>query len=345
MARGAAALAGGRRAGGRDAGRAGAAPGRARRQLLHAHSVDHTPHCTPPCGLRAEYSAWLLLGYVHYCAGRSQAWPRAGALAWPRVRPSRAQAACVLHAHVVSPALAAAVVSTFTDGVDYRIAQGVMLWSRGGGCAWLAAALGARDAAACCAALYVASLLTAPLHSWLLCGRVALPPLAGVVCTLCTVAGPFAVGLLVSGARGPARGGPGRGVQLAALALLYAECCERLCDAEAIVYLGDVLAAFVLELCCVCVSAAWCCVYWRGGLLAPAEARLVAQCALPRWLDTRWGAECAAPGLCRLPGVFVAPTQTLLLAALGRDCDGCDGGDGGDGCDGCEERAAVSSTS
>lgn len=44
----------------------------------------------------------------------------------------------------------------------------VMLWSRGGGCAWLAAALGARDAAACCAALYVASLLTAPLHSWLL---------------------------------------------------------------------------------------------------------------------------------------------------------------------------------
>lgn len=52
-----------------------------------------------------------------------------------------------------------------------------------------------------------------------------------------------------------------------------------------------------------------------------------------------WGAECAAPGLCRLPGVFVAPTQTLLLAALGRDCDGCDG------CDGCEERAAVSSTS
>lgn len=77
--------------------------------------------------------------------------------------------------------------------------------------------------------------------------------MAGVVCTLCTVAGPFAVGLLVSGARGPARGGPGHGVQLAALALLYAECCERLCDAEAIVYLGDVLAAFVLGEC------------WAGG--------------------------------------------------------------------------------
>lgn len=29
-----------------------------------------------------------------------------------------------------------------------------------------------------------------------------------------------------------------------------------------------------------------------------------------------WSMSCAARGLCRLPGVFVAPTQALLLAAL-----------------------------
>ncbi|CAH0697257.1 unnamed protein product [Spodoptera exigua] len=236
-----------------------------------------------------------------------------------------------------------------------------MLWSRGGGCAWLAAALGARGAGPCCAALYAASLLAEPLHSWLLCGRATLPSLAGVVVTLCTVAAPFAVGAMVSangqrpacrgpgcrgpGCRGPECKGPARSVQLAALALLYAECCERLCDAEAIVYLGDVLAAFLLELVCVVVSAAWCAGYWRAGLLSAAEARLVAQCALPRSLDTRWGLACAAPGMCRLPAVFVAPTQTLLLAALGPDCADCADCDGCDDCDGCKERAMESSTS
>lgn len=29
-----------------------------------------------------------------------------------------------------------------------------------------------------------------------------------------------------------------------------------------------------------------------------------------------WSMACAARGMCRLPGVFVAPTQALLLAAL-----------------------------
>ena len=29
--------------------------------------------------------------------------------------------------------------------------------------------------------------------------------------------------------------------------------------------------------------------------------------------------SCAARGMCRLPGVFVAPTQALLLAALAPD--------------------------
>lgn len=48
VARGAGALDAGRRAGGRHAGRAGAAPRRSRRQLLHAHYVDHRRmHCTP----------------------------------------------------------------------------------------------------------------------------------------------------------------------------------------------------------------------------------------------------------------------------------------------------------
>lgn len=125
--------------------------------------------------------------------------------------------------------------------------------------------------------------------------------------TLCTAAAPFAAGAWLplpppAAARGP---------QFAALALLYAECCERLCDAEAILYLSDVLVAFALgecravsgdcgslahtlmtrarvtEVCCTLVSAAWCALYARAGVLTLSEARVVALCALPRSLDTR----------------------------------------------------------
>ncbi|KAJ8715338.1 hypothetical protein PYW07_009820 [Mythimna separata] len=278
-------------------------------------------HHTPPCtswGLRAEYSSWALVAYVHYSAGR-RARGAGGALCGR----ARALGAAVAHAHVVVPALTAALLCALTDGVDYRIVQGVMLWSLGGGCAWLPLALCAggsgRAAPGGCALVYVASLLATPLHTALLCGRAALPAPAGVLVTLGTAAAPFAAGawLPLPAAPSPAAAAAApRGAQLAALALLYCECCERLCDAEAILYLGDVLVALALEVCCVLVSAAWVALYARAGLLSRADARLVALCALPRSLDTRWSMACAARGMCRLPGVFVAPAQALLLAAL-----------------------------
>ena len=81
------------------------------------------------------------------------------------------------------------------------------------------------------------------------CGRAALPAAAGVLVTLCTAAAPFAAGAWMPRPRAAPAPTPARGPQLAALALLYAECCERLCDAEAILYLSDVLVAFALGEC------------------------------------------------------------------------------------------------
>nr|XP_049705066.1 uncharacterized protein LOC126056382 [Helicoverpa armigera]XP_049705067.1 uncharacterized protein LOC126056382 [Helicoverpa armigera] len=278
----------------------------------------HRPHCTSSWPLRAEYCGGALQGYVHYAAGR-----RAGRGAgWGAAR-WRALAACVAHALLAWPALAAALLSALTDGVDYRIAQGVMLWSSGGGCSWLSLALGGPGAApAACALVYLGSLLATPLHTALLCGRAALPSLPGVLRTASTTALPFAAGALTSALLGspPAPAAPPpRSVHVAALALLYAECCERLCDAEAIVHPSHVMVALALEAGGVLASAAGCSLYARAGLLSAAEARLVARVALPRRLEAGGALGCAARGLCRLPGVFVAPAQALLLAVLAHD--------------------------
>ncbi|XP_063896027.1 uncharacterized protein LOC126056382 [Helicoverpa armigera] len=268
---------------------------------------------------------------MHYAAGR-RAWGAAGAR-WPAA-----------HALLAWPALAAALLSALTDGVDYRIAQGVMLWSSGGGCSWLSLALGGPGAApAACALVYLGSLLATPLHTALLCGRAALPSLPGVLRTASTTALPFAAGALTSALLGspPAPAAPPpRSVHVAALALLYAECCERLCDAEAIVHPSHVMVALALGECGagrggrggrgadgrgVCAEAggvlasaagARC---TRAGLLSAAEARLVARVAVPRRLEAGGALGCAARGLCRLPGVFVAPAQALLLAVLAHD--------------------------
>ena len=68
--------------------------------------------------LRAEYTSWALVSYVHYSAGRRAR--GAGGARWG----GRVSAACVAHAHLVSPALTAALISALTDGVDYRIVKG-----------------------------------------------------------------------------------------------------------------------------------------------------------------------------------------------------------------------------
>ncbi|XP_047035866.1 uncharacterized protein LOC124641743 [Helicoverpa zea] len=206
-----------------------------------------------------------------------------------------------------------------------------MLWSSGGGCSWLSLALGGPGAApAACALVYLVSPPPLPHRSARpsrhaprrQCGRAALPSLPGVLRTASTTALPFAAGALTSALLGspPAPAAPPpRSVHVAALALLYAECCERLCDAEAIVHPSHVMVALALEAGGVLASAAGCSLYARAGLLSAAEARLVARVALPRRLEAGGALGCAARGLCRLPGVFVAPAQALLLAVLAHD--------------------------
>lgn len=70
-------------------------------------------------GLHAEYTSWALVSYVHFSAGR-----RARGAPGPGREQARVHAACVAHAHLVSPALTAALISALTDGVDYRIVKG-----------------------------------------------------------------------------------------------------------------------------------------------------------------------------------------------------------------------------
>ncbi|XP_075986768.1 uncharacterized protein LOC142983667 [Anticarsia gemmatalis] len=275
--------------------------------------------------LHAEWSGCVPLLYVYYVWGR-----RGGVRAlWRGVRAhARLHAVCLAHAHFVAPALCAALVTALRDGLDYRLVRGVMLWSRGGGSGWLSLALCSHAAAPSVAALlYLSSLLAAPLATALICGRATPPSLPSIACTLGTTAAPFLAGALRAddsagdddAAPVPApRPSHGRELRLCALALLYVECCERLCDSEGILHVSDVLVTLVLELCAVGAAAATSSLYWRCGVLAPPEARVVALCAVPRALDTRWEASggCVAAGLVRLPAVFLAPAQALLLAAL-----------------------------
>ncbi|XP_048004183.1 uncharacterized protein LOC125240334 [Leguminivora glycinivorella] len=105
-------------------------------------------------------------------------------------------------------------------------------------------------------------------------------------------------------------------VRLAALALVYAECCERLHSAEGGLLAGDVLATLLVEVCWLALSAGACAAYarWCG----VASARLIALVAVPKALDQGWGAAaaCKLPALAQLPAVFAAPAQALILAAL-----------------------------
>ncbi|CAB3257561.1 unnamed protein product [Arctia plantaginis] len=269
--------------------------------------------------LHTEVSECVPLFYVYYSAGKRTS----ARTLWSNLRThARLHAVCVAHAHLVAPALCAALVTAFRDGVDYRIVKGVMLWSRGGGCAWLSLALSAHAAAPSVAAfVYLAALLVAPLATALICGQAAMPPLWSVLHTLTTTAAPFVAGVIrgaVCRGADTIPAAPASALRLCALALLYAECCERLSDSEGILHVSDVLITLTLELCAVGAVAATSTLYPRCGLLAPGAARLVTLCALPRALDTRWepGEGCATAGLARLPAVFLAPAQALLLAAL-----------------------------
>ncbi|XP_059046822.1 uncharacterized protein LOC131842300 [Achroia grisella] len=270
--------------------------------------------------LRTEYVWYVLLWYVYYVAGglaRGE-WAARGERGARGPRP-RLLVACAAHAHVVAPALCVAAVAAFRDGVDHRMVKGALVSSVGGPCAWLSLSLSRQHAAALTAANYAASLLAEPLAMFFICGRASVPPVGALVRSLATSAAPFVVGALRPRALRP-RPRPGRArPELAALGLLYVDCCRRLHHAEGGLHLTHVLATLMLEVSYVGASAAWCSLYARGGVLAAHEVAPLAACAVPKALAHGWEWWGACGGVSPLPAVFLAPAQALVLAAFTDD--------------------------
>lgn len=76
-----------------------------------------------------------------------------------------------------------------------------------------------------------------------------MPPLWSVLHTLSTTAAPFVAGVICAAVCGGAdalQAPPATALRLCALVLLYAECCERLCDSAGILHVSDVLITLTL---------------------------------------------------------------------------------------------------
>ncbi|KAL0809468.1 hypothetical protein ABMA28_011638 [Loxostege sticticalis] len=288
--------------------------------------------------LKSEYLSYLPWCFVCFSAGRRARRPR---------HASCLGALGAAHAHAVSPALAAGTARALSDArVDPRLVRGALVWCCGGPCVWLSLSA-SRDSGAALAALagsYIASLVAVPVAMFVICGRAPVPalgpPLWSALCTL----PPLAAGALYSYLQRshdrvqtlnepPQSGGEGRIVKLqcprlaerlSALALLYVDCCERLREAEGSLYVGDVLTTLVLAVWCVSVRALCVQAYARCGLPAQ-HVHTLTLCVVPKALNTGWetSIDCVPAGLARLPAVFLAPAQALLVAALAEyeDCE------------------------
>ncbi|CAH2056010.1 unnamed protein product, partial [Iphiclides podalirius] len=271
--------------------------------------------------LHTEALRWAALGAICYRCGLGT---RAGALRQVR---GRLCALAALHAHLCAPALAAVSALALRDAsLDRRILEGALVARSRGPCGGLALALrrGSSPAAPALAALnYALSLVAVPLALKFFCGQASWPPPSSVLWTACGTAGPFALGWWRRAGGGAPRGG-GAAPRLLALLLLYVDCCALLRDAEGALYVTDVMATLFLEVSGVSLALALSSLYAHFGLLSRCESRALALAAVPKAPGLGWEARagCMASGPARLPAVFLAPAQALLMAALyGADAD------------------------
>ncbi|XP_049883889.1 uncharacterized protein LOC126379239 [Pectinophora gossypiella] len=286
--------------------------------LLSVTAAVLAPAAGAPGGvLHSEYLRYVPLTYIYYCSGRHCR--RAGGACGGGGGGARLLLLCVLHAHVIAPALTVLAARAAGGGADHTLVRGAVL-CMSGGCGWVSLALRpAPPAPALCAALYLASLLAGPATTLLICGRATIPPLGGILSTVLISTTPFLLGSL----RQQEPNNNTTTTKLSALLLLYMDCCERLREAEGSMYVGDVLVTLALVVWWVCSSALCCWAYGRCGAVPAARAALLAVCAVPSCPDTGWisSAACSPRGLSRLPAVFIAPAQALLLAAVVDDGD------------------------
>ncbi|RVE54125.1 hypothetical protein evm_001248 [Chilo suppressalis] len=107
--------------------------------------------------------------------------------------------------------------------------------------------------------------------------------------------------------------------RICALVLLYFDCCERLREAEGSLHVVDVLGTMVFAVVYLSLSAGSWAAYSRAGLArGGAHARTMAICAVPKAMTAGWevSTACVPGGLARLPAVFMAPAQALIVAAI-----------------------------
>ncbi|XP_026483415.1 uncharacterized protein LOC113391604 [Vanessa tameamea] len=250
-----------------------------------------------------EYISHIPRTYIYYNAGRTRV----------HACRTRMYALTALHAHVVAFVLSAVTVNALSVALDRRVIEGAILASLARPCAWLPLSL-SRDGvtASLAATSYAVSFVFSPIAHLLLCGRIALPSLRGVLITASSALVPFAIGNLSSKTEID-----GTINKISALAILYSECCSLLREAEGSLYVIDVMATLFLVVSWLTTVAASSYLYVKCGLLTLPEAHVLLLVATPKSTHIEWAAPpCAAGGLARLPAVFGAPAQALLLAAL-----------------------------
>nr|XP_026483414.1 uncharacterized protein LOC113391604 isoform X1 [Vanessa tameamea] len=262
------------------------------------------PNYGAPGGIfHMEYISHIPRTYIYYNAGRTRV----------HACRTRMYALTALHAHVVAFVLSAVTVNALSVALDRRVIEGAILASLARPCAWLPLSL-SRDGvtASLAATSYAVSFVFSPIAHLLLCGRIALPSLRGVLITASSALVPFAIGNLSSKTEID-----GTINKISALAILYSECCSLLREAEGSLYVIDVMATLFLVVSWLTTVAASSYLYVKCGLLTLPEAHVLLLVATPKSTHIEWAAPpCAAGGLARLPAVFGAPAQALLLAAL-----------------------------
>ncbi|XP_038219803.1 uncharacterized protein LOC119838067 [Zerene cesonia] len=247
----------------------------------------------------------LPLSFVYFTAGRGRPQP---------ARP-RLYLLTAFHANVAAVALCAVTVNAMSLAVDRRVMEGAILASASGPCSWLSLALYSKVTPYLAICNYVASLLTVPLFHLLLCGKPPLPSLEELKWVVMTSFLPFLIGTCATKEETVSVWS-----KFSALMLVYLECCCLLVEAEGVLYVSDVVTTLVLVISWLITVAASSFLYSKCRILDSAEAQLLLLVAVPKSTQIDWiTSTCPKLGLYRLPAVFLAPTQALLLSTISYD--------------------------
>ncbi|CAH0712784.1 unnamed protein product, partial [Brenthis ino] len=253
-----------------------------------------------------QYIVYIPLIYIYYNAGRTQV----------HACRTRLYALTVLHAHVVGLALSVVTVNALSVALDRRVIEGTILASVARPCAWLPLSFNKDGVTPTIVAInYTMSFIFSPLAHLFLCGRVPLPTLNNFIITVLTSLVPFGLGYLSHKTEIDTTS-----TKISALIVLYTECCNLLTEAEGSLYITDVMATLFLVISWLSTVAASSYLYVRCGLLTLNEAYMLLLIATPKSTHIEWlSSSVCASGLARLPAVFIAPAQALLLAAITSD--------------------------